>query len=247
MNIVLDSTSSVTIRVARPSGGDLALLSDTLIVRWDAENRRLSVVRGGGGEPDAEVYASDLSALSLRDDELFDYRQRFDSHLRPSVLERVEQEGDCLLEDYYGESGLVALANNLNGEFAELMASPIKGWSLPEDVTANDLFDVVLKRVAAKTGQTWELDLTTARLARIVEDHFELEEKSVRPSTTWSEVGADSLDLVELTMAAEAEFDVEIDDADAQAVVTVGGMASLIATLLKTRPLRPKVSDQTET
>lgn len=241
MNIVLDAASSVTIRVAHPSGRDLALLSETLTVKWDPESGRLVVLSGRGGETAAEVYATDLSALSLGDDDLFDYRQRFDSHLRASVLDRIQQEGDCPLADHYGESGLADLSKDLNGEFAELMATPIDGWRLPEDITANGLFDVVLARVAAKTGQTWasvpvvdeppELDLTTARLARIVEDHFELEERSVGPNTTWNEVGADSLDLIELTMAAEGEFDVEIDDGQAEDALTVGGMSALIDTL----------------
>ena len=36
------------------------------------------------------------------------------------------------------------------------------------------------------------------------------------------DLGADSLDIVELIMALEEEFDTEIPDADAEKVVTVG-------------------------
>ena len=36
------------------------------------------------------------------------------------------------------------------------------------------------------------------------------------------DLGADSLDIVELVMALEEEFDIEIPDADAEKVVTVG-------------------------
>ena len=36
------------------------------------------------------------------------------------------------------------------------------------------------------------------------------------------DLGADSLDIVELVMALEEEFDIEITDADAEKVVTVG-------------------------
>ena len=36
------------------------------------------------------------------------------------------------------------------------------------------------------------------------------------------DLGADSLDIVELVMALEEEFDIEIPDSDAEKVVTVG-------------------------
>ena len=40
--------------------------------------------------------------------------------------------------------------------------------------------------------------------------------------------GADSLDIVELIMALEEEFDTEIPDADAEKVVTVGDVVDYI-------------------
>ena len=42
------------------------------------------------------------------------------------------------------------------------------------------------------------------------------------------DLGADSLDLVELIMALEEEFDTEIPDADAEKVVTVGDVVDYI-------------------
>lgn len=42
------------------------------------------------------------------------------------------------------------------------------------------------------------------------------------------DLGADSLDLVELIMALEEEFDTEIPDADAEKVVTVGDVVEYI-------------------
>lgn len=42
------------------------------------------------------------------------------------------------------------------------------------------------------------------------------------------DLGADSLDLVELIMALEEEFDIEIPDADAEKVVTVGDVVDYI-------------------
>ena len=41
------------------------------------------------------------------------------------------------------------------------------------------------------------------------------------------DLGADSLDIVELVMAIEEEFDIEIPDSDAEKVVTVGDVVDL--------------------
>ena len=42
------------------------------------------------------------------------------------------------------------------------------------------------------------------------------------------DLGADSLDIVELIMALEEEFDMEIPDSDAEKVVTVGDVVEYI-------------------
>lgn len=42
------------------------------------------------------------------------------------------------------------------------------------------------------------------------------------------DLGADSLDIVELVMAIEEEFDMEIPDSDAEKVVTVGDVVNYI-------------------
>ena len=42
------------------------------------------------------------------------------------------------------------------------------------------------------------------------------------------DLGADSLDIVELIMALEEEFDLEIPDADAEKVVSVGDVVDYI-------------------
>ena len=42
------------------------------------------------------------------------------------------------------------------------------------------------------------------------------------------DLGADSLDLFELVMALEEEFDIEIPDTDAEKVVTVGDVVEYI-------------------
>ncbi|MBV5278627.1 MAG: acyl carrier protein [Campylobacteraceae bacterium] len=44
------------------------------------------------------------------------------------------------------------------------------------------------------------------------------------------DLGADSLDVVELVMALEEKFDIEIPDTDAEKIVTVGNAMSYIET-----------------
>ena len=43
-----------------------------------------------------------------------------------------------------------------------------------------------------------------------------------------ADLGADSLDIVELIMALEEEFDTEIPDSDAEKIVTVGDVVDYI-------------------
>lgn len=53
--------------------------------------------------------------------------------------------------------------------------------------------------------------------------------ETISVETTFiDDLGADSLDVVELIMALEEEFDTEIPDSDAEKVVTVGDVVDYI-------------------
>ena len=57
----------------------------------------------------------------------------------------------------------------------------------------------------------------------IVVDQLEVDEKQVTPEASFAnDLGADSLDTVELVMALEEEFDIEIPDEAAEQIDTVG-------------------------
>jgi len=63
----------------------------------------------------------------------------------------------------------------------------------------------------------------TARLKEIVMDRLDVEEDQIKPEASFVEdLGADSLDIVELIMGIEGEFDIEIPDEDAEKLTTVG-------------------------
>ena len=61
------------------------------------------------------------------------------------------------------------------------------------------------------------------RVKKIIEEQLGVEEDEVTPEASFVEdLGADSLDTVELVMALEEEFGIEIPDEDAEKILTVG-------------------------
>ncbi|MEH6940486.1 MULTISPECIES: acyl carrier protein [Bacillus] len=67
------------------------------------------------------------------------------------------------------------------------------------------------------------------RITKIVVDRLEVEESEVKPEASFKEdLGADSLDVVELVMELEDEFGMEISDEDAEKISTVGDAVNYI-------------------
>ena len=68
-----------------------------------------------------------------------------------------------------------------------------------------------------------KLEEVQAKLKEIVMDRLNAEEEQIKPEASFVEdLGADSLDIVELIMGIEEEFDIEIPDEDAEKLTTVG-------------------------
>ncbi len=59
------------------------------------------------------------------------------------------------------------------------------------------------------------------RIRDIVVEQLGVEEEEVTLETSFEDLNADSLDIVELIMAMEEEFDLEIPDEDAEKLTTV--------------------------
>ena len=71
------------------------------------------------------------------------------------------------------------------------------------------------------------------RLKRILVEELDLEEDKLHPDANFEEdLDVDSLGVVELLMALEDEFGVEIPDEEAEEITTVGEAAELIRTKL---------------
>jgi len=67
------------------------------------------------------------------------------------------------------------------------------------------------------------------KIKNIIIEQLQVSETAVTEEASFiDDLGADSLDLVELIMALEEEFGIEIPDGDAEKVVTVGDVVSYI-------------------
>ena len=60
-------------------------------------------------------------------------------------------------------------------------------------------------------------------------EQFDVEEDTITPDTSITEdLGADSLDVVDLLMSIEDEFEIEIPDGEVENIKTVGELVSYI-------------------
>ena len=78
-----------------------------------------------------------------------------------------------------------------------------------------------------------KMEEVQAKLKEIVIDRLIAEEDQIKPEASFVEdLGADSLDIVELIMGIEEEFDIEIPDEDAEKLTTVGEAMAYVKTKL---------------
>jgi acyl carrier protein len=73
---------------------------------------------------------------------------------------------------------------------------------------------------------------TFDRVKKIIVEQLGVEETEVTMEASITEdLGADSLDLVELVMAFETEFEIDIPDEEAEKIITVGDAVGKIDTV----------------
>ena len=69
----------------------------------------------------------------------------------------------------------------------------------------------------------------SSKVKKLVADHLWIEEAMVADESSFiDDLGADSLDTVELVMAFEEEFGSEISDSEAEKILTVGDAVKFI-------------------
>jgi acyl carrier protein len=72
---------------------------------------------------------------------------------------------------------------------------------------------------------------TEAKVKGIIAEQLGVSEGEIKPGSSFVEdLGADSLDIVELVMAMEEEFEVEIPDEEAERIKTVQDAVNYVTT-----------------
>lgn len=66
------------------------------------------------------------------------------------------------------------------------------------------------------------------KIKKIVVEQLDVDEESITLETSFEDLDADSLDIVELIMALEEEFGIEIPDEDGEKLTTVGAAVEYI-------------------
>ena len=82
----------------------------------------------------------------------------------------------------------------------------------------------------AQKKATWDRESILAKVKTVIAEQLGVEEDEVvEEAIPLEDLGADSLDIVELVMAYEEEFDLEISDEDAEKWHNVGDVVKYVA------------------
>lgn len=66
-----------------------------------------------------------------------------------------------------------------------------------------------------------EITETAAKITSIIAEKLHVDAAAINPQSTLQDLGADSLDMVDIVMKVEEEFGIEINDEDAETLHTV--------------------------
>lgn len=67
-----------------------------------------------------------------------------------------------------------------------------------------------------------------AKVKALISEQLGVDEADIAKETTFEDLDADSLDIVELVMSLEEEFNLEISDEDVENIRTVGDVVQYI-------------------
>lgn len=70
------------------------------------------------------------------------------------------------------------------------------------------------------------------KIREIISDKLGVDIEDISMNTSFEDLGADSLDIVELIMAIEEEYDIQVSDEEAEKAKTVGDVVNYINTLV---------------
>ena len=70
------------------------------------------------------------------------------------------------------------------------------------------------------------------KLQKIIAEVLNLSEEEIRPDSTFvDDLGADSLDIFQIIMGIEEEYDIELDNESVEQIQTVGDAVEAIRTI----------------
>lgn len=69
---------------------------------------------------------------------------------------------------------------------------------------------------------------TFDKVCEIVNERFEINDIKLTEDTTWDEIGADSIDLVDLISEIESEMDISIPDEAIEEFKTIGDLVRFL-------------------
>lgn len=71
------------------------------------------------------------------------------------------------------------------------------------------------------------------KIKKLIVEQLDVDEEKLTMDTTFEDIDADSLDVVELVMALEEEFGLEIADEEVEKIKTVGDIVNYIEANIK--------------
>ena len=74
-----------------------------------------------------------------------------------------------------------------------------------------------------------EMSTVFDKVKNIIVEQLDVDEESITLETSFEDLDADSIDIVELIMAIEEEFSIEIPDEDVEKLTTVGAAVEYIS------------------
>lgn len=75
---------------------------------------------------------------------------------------------------------------------------------------------------------TFSIEDTQKKVVTIIAEKLSIPAENITTDATFKDLGADSLDVVEIIMSFEENFGLEIKDEDAEKIKTVGEAVTLI-------------------
>lgn len=105
-----------------------------------------------------------------------------------------------------------------------------KSWCTGTPVSARQVARLSQRSsVIVRAGK--DIKEVTKDVRKIIAEQLGTEEDKVQADSNFADLGADSLDTVEIMMALEEKFDIQLDEEEAQKLTTVQQAADKIASM----------------